>query len=114
MNHSVYDRHLGFVNGVGQSLASLARACGPALGGALWSLSMTTQFVFLNFIVVALILVLSQVMSSNLPAWLEMKRQPREVLEESYVEEDVDEVNDDDDDDRIMAMHDLNEEKDAD
>lgn len=110
VNHSVFDRHLGFVNGLGQSLASLARACGPALGGALWSLSMTTQFVFLNFIVVAIILVLSQVMSSNLPAWLEMKRQPREVLDESYVEE---EVGEDEEDDRVMALYDLNEEKDS-
>lgn len=110
VNHSVYDRHLGLVNGLGQSLASLARACGPALGGALWSLSMSTQFVFLNFIVVALILVLSQVMSSHLPTWLEMKRQPKEIVDEMYVEE---ELYDEDDENQVMAFEDLHEEKDV-
>eukprot|EP01034_Spumella_vulgaris_P025841 gene25841-32338_t len=32
VNHSVYDEHLGAVNGLGQSLASLSRAVGPAIG----------------------------------------------------------------------------------
>jgi hypothetical protein len=32
-------QHLGQVNGVGQSLASLARGLGPGLGGVLWGAS---------------------------------------------------------------------------
>jgi MFS family permease len=75
-NHSVYDEHLGLVNGLGQSLASFSRALGPALGGLLWSVSIFTHFIFLNFIVVVIILLISLYTSSLMPAWLEKKRQP--------------------------------------
>jgi MFS family permease len=37
VNSSVGPDQLGEVNGLGQSLAALARALGPALGGSLWS-----------------------------------------------------------------------------
>ena len=40
INNSVLDESLGVVNGLGQSLASLARMIGPGLGGILWSVSM--------------------------------------------------------------------------
>ena len=39
INNSVFDEALGAVNGLGQSMASLARAIGPAFGGLLWSIS---------------------------------------------------------------------------
>ena len=40
INNSVYDESLGKVNGLGQSMASLARTIGPAFGGLLWSFSL--------------------------------------------------------------------------
>jgi hypothetical protein len=40
VNNSVDSDELGAVNGMGQALAALARAVGPALGGALWSVAM--------------------------------------------------------------------------
>lgn len=39
LNNSVFDESLGVVNGLGQSLASLARMVGPGFGGILWSIS---------------------------------------------------------------------------
>lgn len=39
INNSVLDESLGIVNGLGQSLASLARMVGPGFGGMLWSIS---------------------------------------------------------------------------
>jgi MFS family permease len=44
INNSVFDHHLGAANGLGQCLASLARAIGPAVGGALWSISVQVSF----------------------------------------------------------------------
>lgn len=38
VNNSAPSAELGTVNGIGQSLGSLARTVGPALGGALWAL----------------------------------------------------------------------------
>jgi MFS family permease len=43
VNTSVDPQQLGAVNGVGQSLASLARGVGPALGGLLWGLTVHLQ-----------------------------------------------------------------------
>lgn len=76
INHSVYDEHLGLVNGLGQTFASAARAIGPAIGGLLWTVSVSTNFVFLNFIIVSLILLFSVFLDSMLPSWLENKREP--------------------------------------
>jgi MFS family permease len=53
INNSVFDPYLGAVNGLGQSLASLARAVGPALGGALWSVSVQIS-PFVNFVAIFL------------------------------------------------------------
>ena len=44
VNNSVSTVHLGAINGLGQTFASLARAVGPALGGALWSFSLRLPF----------------------------------------------------------------------
>ena len=45
INNSVLDESLGVVNGLGQSLASLARMVGPGFGGILWSISMEVSAV---------------------------------------------------------------------
>ena len=66
MNDSVADRHLGEVNGLGQSIGALARAVGPALGGLLWSLSRQFNFIFANFIGVATLLLISQILDSHI------------------------------------------------
>jgi hypothetical protein len=42
---------VGRVNGIGQALASLVRAIGPAMGGSLWSLSVATAVPGSPFIV---------------------------------------------------------------
>lgn len=43
VNMSVDPQQLGAVNGVGQSLASLARGVGPAVGGLLWGMTVHLQ-----------------------------------------------------------------------
>lgn len=86
VNHSVPSRYLGKVNGMGQSFAALARAAGPALGGALWSVTVRYDAVFLNFIFASCMLALGQFIVSHLPASLDRKRedqgedhQPKEI-----------------------------------
>lgn len=44
INNSVFDESLGKVNGLGQSMAALARTIGPALGGLLWSISVEVRY----------------------------------------------------------------------
>lgn len=73
VNHSVSEEYLGAVNGLGQSLAALARAIGPALGGALWSMSSQTHNVFINFIAVAVFISIGGVINRHLPDSLEHK-----------------------------------------
>lgn len=77
INHSVTNELLGKVNGMGQSLASAARAIGPALGGMLWSISIQRQFVFLNFIAVMVILAASSMVNHWLPMSIDRKRRSR-------------------------------------
>jgi hypothetical protein len=67
INNSAPEKELGLVNGLGQSLASAARCIGPAVGGALWSLSVRTNFLFLNFLFVQVLLIGAVVMGSYLP-----------------------------------------------
>lgn len=74
INHSVLPEYLGAVNGLGQSLASLARAVGPALGGLLWSVAIQRNFVFLNFISVVAILLVGIVMNRMLPDSIDHKK----------------------------------------
>eukprot|EP00981_Chlorochromonas_danica_P003338 scaffold644_cov168-Ochromonas_danica.AAC.30 len=73
VNHSVSEKYLGAVNGLGQSFAALARAVGPALGGALWSLSIQTENVFVNFMVVSFVLVGCGIINRHLPLSLDQK-----------------------------------------
>jgi hypothetical protein len=55
VTNSASSDRVGSVNGVGQSCASIARAVGPAAGGAMWSLSEASaapghQFVVFVFV----------------------------------------------------------------
>jgi len=92
VNHSVYDEYLGAVNGLGQSLAALARAVGPALGGALWSVSTRHHFVYLNFIVAALSFLFCLYLNQLLPASIDFKKK-RPLKNKSFYSEDPDEEN---------------------
>ena len=67
VNKSAEDEHLGKVNGLGQCLGSLARSIGPALGGILWSFSTNIHFLFVNFIIVFLLLLLTLILNQNIP-----------------------------------------------
>ena len=67
INNSAPEKDLGLVNGLGQSLASAARCIGPAIGGALWSLSVRTHFIFLNFIFVQFLLSGAVILGLYLP-----------------------------------------------
>ena len=76
LNNSVFDPHLGAINGLGQSLASLARAIGPAIGGALWSLS--TQITpFINFTAIFLGLCLCLSINYYLPDTVNYKKKKK-------------------------------------
>lgn len=74
INHSVTEEHLGAVNGLGQSLGSLARAVGPALGGALWSIGTSHQMVFLNFLFTSALMMSCLLLSNRLPSSLDHQR----------------------------------------
>lgn len=74
VNHSVADGDLGKVNGMGQLFASIARSAGPALGGVIWSISLRFHFVFANFIVTGLILLVCEYIALQLPASLDYKK----------------------------------------
>ena len=67
VNDSVADKNLGAVNGLGQSIGALARAIGPALGGILWSLSVKFSMIVLNFIGACILLIICQLLNSQLP-----------------------------------------------
>jgi hypothetical protein len=67
------------VNGLGQSLASLARSAGPALGGVLWSVSTKHHAVFVNFLVVCVLLCVGLYINNVIPRSLDFKKQPRKA-----------------------------------
>eukprot|EP01104_Vermistella_antarctica_P003012 TRINITY_DN1318_c0_g1_i2.p1 TRINITY_DN1318_c0_g1~~TRINITY_DN1318_c0_g1_i2.p1 ORF type:complete len:745 (-),score=181.09 TRINITY_DN1318_c0_g1_i2:1897-4131(-) len=75
VNNSVPTHNLGTVNGVGQACASLARAIGPALGGAIWSMSESIRQVpghqYILFVAVAACIVATLLLSYRLPPSLE-------------------------------------------
>lgn len=73
ISHSVPDQDLGKVNGLGQSLGALARAVGPALGGIFWSLGLQLHFIFANFTLVAVVLLLCVFVNSLLSPSLDSK-----------------------------------------
>ena len=75
INHSVMDEYLGAVNGMGQSFAALARAIGPALGGALWSIGTIHPFIFLNFIMIGVIYAICLIIDYYLPLSLDHGKQ---------------------------------------
>jgi hypothetical protein len=68
---------LGKVNGLGQSVAALARAFGPALGGAIWSLSLKSGFLFGNYILMASCLLMCIWLISMSPPSLDFKKGER-------------------------------------
>lgn len=67
VNDSVADKNLGAINGLGQSIGALARAVGPALGGILWSISVSHDVIFLNFVGGSVLLIICQLLNSQLP-----------------------------------------------
>lgn len=86
ITNSVPPSRLGAANGIGQSMAAGARAIGPALGGMLWTISVQKSFMEMNFILIAVSMLLTQLFSSwFLPASLE-----RQKREEDEVEADGD------------------------
>ena len=64
VNNSVTSEYLGQVNGGAQALASLSRAIGPLLGGILWTWSVSIDNLFINFILITVILVCSQLVAT--------------------------------------------------
>ena len=78
VNHSVIDAHLGKVNGLGQMAAATARSVGPAFGGVLWSQSLKHHFIFTNFVLVSVIMLVCSCLSSRLPVSIESKKEERE------------------------------------
>ena len=81
VNHSAEEEYLGSVNGLGQSLAALARAIGPAFGGLLWSLSIQYHFVFLNFLGVIIILCFCGYINRLLPASIDFKKKSKHAID---------------------------------
>lgn len=67
MNHSVHDHQLGAVNGLAQTVAALARAVGPAVGGFLWSLSAHLHIIYINYICAVAIFMVMQYLVHQLP-----------------------------------------------
>lgn len=63
VNHSAPEHELGAVNGLGQTLCALGKAVGPALGGYLWGVSVSAEFLFPNFILSTFILWLSWIIN---------------------------------------------------
>lgn len=72
VNNSAPRSSLGAVNGLGQSMASIARAVGPAVGGALWSVGTVTSFIYINFIALTVLTVATLVFSLYLPRSLKL------------------------------------------
>jgi hypothetical protein len=75
VNHSAHDHHLGTINGIAQTVAAAARSIGPALGGALWSLSVKMHFLSINFIASMLIFLCMHLISYMLPTSIDSAKQ---------------------------------------
>eukprot|EP01040_Poterioochromonas_malhamensis_P013269 gene13269-14574_t len=90
VNHSAEEEYLGAVNGLGQSLAALARAIGPAIGGMLWSISTELHFIFLNFISVIFIFFLCGYVNRLLPPSIDFKKKKPNDAGNSHEEENLD------------------------
>lgn len=74
IGHSVFDEDLGTVNGFGQSLAAVSRGLGPAIGGFLWSISVSVNFVYLNFMAMVCMLLLNIYIGNLIPISLDFKK----------------------------------------
>jgi hypothetical protein len=76
---------LGTVNGVGQTSVSFVRAIGPALGGSLWSFSLTSGFGFpfnyyFVFIFMSFLSLLNYLSTLPLPTWVGEAREGAAVM----------------------------------
>lgn len=67
ISNSADAANLGSVNGLGQTFASFARAAGPTICGALWSLSMRLRFTPLAFLVTGFVCAIALLLSLWLP-----------------------------------------------
>mmetsp|Transcript_17937 Transcript_17937/g.16211 ORF Transcript_17937/g.16211 Transcript_17937/m.16211 type:complete len:597 (-) Transcript_17937:1080-2870(-) len=74
VNHSVENKYLGAVNGLGQSFGSLARGVGPAVGGILWSLGLQIKCTIFNFIAFSVGLLVCEIMNYNLPSSIDTQK----------------------------------------
>lgn len=70
VNASAPKEQLAQVNALAQSLGSLSRAAAPALGGLLWSVGFSYHFIYVNFIVCALLYVCCCFVNRALPSHL--------------------------------------------
>jgi MFS family permease len=77
VNHSVESKHLGSANGLGQALASAARALGPLLGGVGWSLGVSTGLVYLNFVIIVAVLLMGEWISLSIPLTIDTKKESK-------------------------------------
>jgi hypothetical protein len=88
INHSVTTDKLGEVNGLGQSFAAAARSIGPAIGGAMWSISVRNRFIFMNFIVASSVLLATQYIAYLLPDSLDYQKKPSSPIKKSKTSSD--------------------------
>ena len=80
LNNSVDNNNLGKVNGLGQAVAALSRAVGPAVGGALWSFSLQTHFIWANFLAVFCGMVCCMLVVAFIPNSLDSQKKTAKVL----------------------------------
>ena len=67
VNQCVADHELTSVNAIGQMMAALSRALGPALGGVLWSIWLSVGNVWGNFAIVNVVFVLTVLINRYVP-----------------------------------------------
>ncbi|OZJ03734.1 hypothetical protein BZG36_04148 [Bifiguratus adelaidae] len=80
VNNSAPPEMLGTVNGIGQTSVSFVRAIGPALGGSIWSWSLTNSlpFPFDNyfiFLVMSVLTTVGYLLSLRVPEWVAEARE---------------------------------------
>lgn len=85
VNNSAPVEQLGTVNGVGQMSVSFVRAIGPALGGSLWSFSLTSGFGFpfnyyFVFIFMSVISLFNFLSTLTIPIWVGEAREGGAVM----------------------------------
>ncbi|GAB5591317.1 hypothetical protein Unana1_06217 [Umbelopsis nana] len=85
VNNSAPVEKLGTVNGVGQTSVSFVRAVGPALGGSLWSFSLTSGFGFpfnyyFVFVFMSVLSLLNFLSTLVIPSWVGEARDGAAVM----------------------------------